>query len=72
MPWSSGPSRENDLTEPPAVDISYKETNIREIDALIIGPPDTPYALGFYQVSHARNEMNVQGFWLTGYWISSS
>ncbi|KAJ5875109.1 uncharacterized protein N7473_012456 [Penicillium subrubescens] len=29
--------------------ISYKETNIREINALVIGPPDTPYALGFYQ-----------------------
>lgn len=35
----------------PAMTVHYKESNIREISALIIGPPGTPYAFGFYQVS---------------------
>ena len=52
---------DNHLTGDPAIDISYKETNIREINALIVGPPDTPYALGFYQVSYHKNQMTVQG-----------
>ena len=47
---------DNELTEAPAIDISYKEKNIRELNALIIGPPDTPYAQGFYQVSLDTDE----------------
>ncbi|KAJ5641315.1 hypothetical protein N7490_005315 [Penicillium lividum] len=31
--------------------IHYCENNVRQITALLIGPPDTPYAFGFYQVS---------------------
>lgn len=31
--------------------VSYNESNIRDVEALIIGPPGTPYAMGFYQVS---------------------
>ncbi|KAJ5592017.1 uncharacterized protein N7459_002386 [Penicillium hispanicum] len=34
----------------PAMTVHYEESNIREISALIIGPPGTPYAFGFYQV----------------------
>lgn len=30
--------------------IHYSEKNVRQITALLIGPPDTPYAFGFYQV----------------------
>lgn len=31
--------------------VSYEEDNIREIKALLVGPPGTPYGLGFYRVS---------------------
>lgn len=31
--------------------VHYKEENVREISALLLGPPGTPYALGFYEVS---------------------
>jgi len=31
--------------------VHYKEGNVREISAMILGPPGTPYALGLYEVS---------------------
>ncbi|KAJ5887164.1 Ubiquitin-conjugating enzyme E2 [Penicillium tannophilum] len=31
--------------------IHYSEKNVRQITALLIGPPDTPYAFGFYQLA---------------------
>ncbi|KAJ5765841.1 Ubiquitin-conjugating enzyme E2 [Penicillium odoratum] len=31
--------------------IHYCENNVRQITALLIGPPDTPYAFGFYQLN---------------------
>ncbi|KAJ5630287.1 Ubiquitin-conjugating enzyme E2 [Penicillium longicatenatum] len=34
-----------------AMTIHYSEKNIRQITALLIGPPDTPYAFGFYQLA---------------------
>lgn len=33
-----------------AFTVRYEESNIRDIQALIIGPPGTPYELGFYEV----------------------
>lgn len=33
-----------------AFTVRYEENNIRDIQALIIGPPGTPYELGFYEV----------------------
>lgn len=44
-------SKDNQLTETSAIAVSFTENNTREIKALIVGPPDTPYGLGFYQVS---------------------
>jgi ubiquitin-conjugating enzyme E2 Z len=33
-----------------AFTVAYDENNTRDIQALIIGPPGTPYELGFYEV----------------------
>ncbi|KAJ5157861.1 uncharacterized protein N7482_008961 [Penicillium canariense] len=43
--------RQLDKSDQLAMTVIYKESNIREITALLIGPPGTPYALGFYQFS---------------------
>ncbi|KAJ6134698.1 hypothetical protein N7523_001020 [Penicillium sp. IBT 18751x] len=32
-----------------AMTVHYEEENVREISALLLGPPGTPYALGFYE-----------------------
>jgi ubiquitin-protein ligase len=34
----------------PAFTVRYEENNTREIQAVILGPPGTPYELGFYEV----------------------
>lgn len=34
--------------------VHYNESNIRNVTALIMGPPGTPYALGFYEVSYTH------------------
>lgn len=36
--------------------VTYRESNIRRVKALIVGPPGTPYALGFYQVCRVDSE----------------
>jgi ubiquitin-protein ligase len=33
-----------------AFTVRYEESNIRDIQAIIVGPPGTPYELGFYEV----------------------
>jgi ubiquitin-protein ligase len=37
-----------------AFTVAYDENNMRDIQALIIGPPGTPYELGFYEVNTIR------------------
>ncbi|KAJ5698806.1 hypothetical protein N7462_000811 [Penicillium macrosclerotiorum] len=44
-----------------AITVSYKERNIRDINALIIGPPGTPYAYGFYQVRSLNDALDATG-----------
>ena len=34
----------------PALAVSYQESDIRNVNALIIGPPETPYEFGFFEV----------------------
>jgi ubiquitin-protein ligase len=48
------------MVETQAIEISYKEDNTRELKALIIGPPDTPYAQGFYQVSLETDKVSLK------------
>lgn len=48
----------NPLTETPAIAVSFTDSNTREIKALIVGPPDTPYALGFYEVSCRLDDLD--------------
>ncbi|KAJ5801805.1 uncharacterized protein N7518_003873 [Penicillium psychrosexuale] len=43
--------RQVEQSEQLAFTIYYEESNIRDIQALIIGPPGTPYELGFYEFS---------------------
>ncbi|KAJ5781347.1 Ubiquitin-conjugating enzyme E2 [Penicillium paradoxum] len=43
--------RQVERSEQLAFTISYEENNIRDIQALIVGPPGTPYELGFYEFS---------------------
>jgi ubiquitin-conjugating enzyme E2 Z len=33
--------------------VRYDEKDIRKVSAIVIGPPGTPYQLGFYEVSFA-------------------
>ena len=33
-----------------ALAVGYQESNIRNVKALIIGPPDSPYEFGFFEV----------------------
>lgn len=42
-----------------AMTVAYSDANIREIRALILGPPETPYAFGFYQVRRRVNDLCV-------------
>ncbi|CAG8249202.1 unnamed protein product [Penicillium nalgiovense] len=42
--------RQVERSEQLAFTVRYEESNIRDIQALIIGPPGTPYELGFYEV----------------------
>ncbi|EKV06407.1 hypothetical protein PDIG_77740 [Penicillium digitatum PHI26] len=42
--------RQVERSEQLAFTVRYEEGNIRDIQALIIGPPGTPYELGFYEV----------------------
>lgn len=44
-----------------AMTVHYKEGNVREISALILGPPGTPYALGFYEVGVHYTENSLRG-----------
>lgn len=60
MLYSSASKLDDKLTETPAIDIEYKDTNIRELHALIVGPPETPYALGFYQVNLRREKTRLK------------
>ncbi|KAJ5085119.1 hypothetical protein N7532_009890 [Penicillium argentinense] len=32
-----------------AINVHYDESNINQIEVLLLGPPDTPYAFGFYR-----------------------
>ena len=34
-----------------AIAVSCRDANVRHIEALIIGPPGTPYEFGFFSVS---------------------
>lgn len=34
-----------------ALAVAYRDSNVRKIRALIIGPPDTPYEFGFFEFS---------------------
>ncbi|KAJ5858225.1 hypothetical protein N7455_009119 [Penicillium solitum] len=43
--------RQVERSEQLAFTVRYEESNIRDIQALIIGPPGTPYELGFYEFS---------------------
>ena len=42
-----------------AMAVHFKEENVREISALLLGPPGTPYALGFYEVSAHGTEDKI-------------
>lgn len=33
-----------------ALTVRFKDSNIRDVQALILGPPGTPYQFGFFQV----------------------
>ncbi|KUM64249.1 hypothetical protein ACN42_g2828 [Penicillium freii] len=43
--------RQVERSEQLAFTVRYEESNIRDIQALIMGPPGTPYELGFYEFS---------------------
>jgi ubiquitin-conjugating enzyme E2 Z len=38
------------LTCDTAFTVRYEESNMRDIQAIIVGPPGTPYELGFFEV----------------------
>lgn len=42
--------QETQSNEIPALAIHVKDSDIRHVRALIIGPPDTPYEFGFFEV----------------------
>lgn len=33
-----------------ALAVAYKDSDIRRVAALIVGPPDSPYEFGFFEV----------------------
>ncbi|KAJ5555867.1 hypothetical protein N7535_008298 [Penicillium sp. DV-2018c] len=39
--------------------VRYQENNIRDIQALIVGPPGTPYELGFYEATPCQFAIKV-------------
>jgi hypothetical protein len=52
--------------------VHYKEENVREISALLLGPPGTPYAFGLYEVSvHDTEDRTIcrVRFTLTGFLV---
>ena len=34
----------------PAIAVACRDSDIRNVRALIVGPPDTPYEFGFFEV----------------------
>lgn len=38
------------LTENSAIAVACRDSDVRNVKALIIGPPDTPYEFGFFDV----------------------
>lgn len=35
---------------PPAIAVACQEDDVRSLNGLIVGPPDTPYEFGFFEV----------------------
>lgn len=40
----------NRLTVAPAIAVACRDSDVRNVKALIIGPPETPYEFGFFDV----------------------
>lgn len=40
-----------------ALAVAYKDSDIRHVAALIVGPPDSPYEFGFFEVCGAVSKI---------------
>ncbi|EWC46010.1 hypothetical protein DRE_04803 [Drechslerella stenobrocha 248] len=48
--------KSNDLS----LAVACRDADIRNIKALIVGPPDTPYEFGFFENTPAKHQVSTQ------------
>ena len=54
------------LTKLSALAVAFRDSDVRNVKALIIGPPETPYEFGFFEVRGEKSVLILRLLTFTG------